>query len=110
MARLPPTLEPGVDSLAKLYRIISLIINGKIEFGDGVSLNNIAGSWINVVTPPAPNTDFVVTHLLGHLPSGYLVMQKSASVDVYTGSVAADNKTLTLRATVGNVTIRLFVF
>lgn len=110
MALLPPTLEPGVDNLQKLYRILVSYLNGKIAFGDGVKTNNIDGSWVSVVTPGAANTDFTVNHVLNRVPVGYLVVSKSAAVDVYTGSVAATKTQLTLRATTTGVNIVLFIF
>jgi len=91
------------------WQYVSKILNGLFSFGDGTNRDNIAGNWVNVTTPVAPNTDFAVNHNLGQLPVGYLVMQKSAACDVYTGSVAATKTQITLRATVGGVALRLFV-
>jgi hypothetical protein len=96
--------------LQKMWRNLALIVNGQISFGDGVNRNNIDGVWANLTTPVAPNIDFTVTHNLGRLPVGYLVTYKDRAVDVYTGSVAATNTTLTLRATVASAAIRLFIF
>ena len=95
--------------LQKMWRNLSLIINGQISFGDGINRNNIDGVWANVTTPVAPNTDFTITHNLGRLPVGYWIMYKDRAVDVYTGSVAATFSTLTLRATVASAVIRLFI-
>lgn len=110
MALLPPTLEPSVNSLQKLYRLLVSIINGKVAFGDGVKTNNIDGSWVSVVTPGVANTDFTVNHVLNRVPVGYLVMSKSGAVDVYTGSIAATKTQLTLRATTTGVNVVLFIF
>lgn len=95
--------------IQKMWRNLSLIINGQINFGDGTSRNNIDGVWANVVAPAAPNTDFVVTHNLGRIPVGYWVMEKDRACDVYTGSVAATSSQITLRATVASAVLRLFI-
>lgn len=110
MALLPPTLEPAVNSLQKLYKLLISVINGKVSFGDGKRTNNIDGSWVSVVTPGVANTDFTVSHVLNRIPVGYLVVSKSAAVDIYTGSVAATATQITLRATVTGVNIVLFIF
>lgn len=93
----------------KNWRNLTGVINGNIGYGDGTNSDNINGTWITVTSPSTPNTDFVVDHNLERLPVGYHVMMKSASCDVYTGSVAATSTQLTLRATVGSVKLNLFV-
>jgi len=98
-----------VTMLRSIYQNLVNVINGNLGFGDGTSIDNISGNWINVVAPGAANTDFTVNHNLNRLPVGYLVMSKSASTDIYTGSIAGTKTQLTLRSTVAGVTIRLFV-
>src|SRR6267378_3312376 len=103
------SLRAFVGMLKSIYQNLTLVINGSLGFGDGTNSDNISGSWINVVAPVAPNTDFTVNHNLNRLPVGYWVMQKDRACDVYTGSVAATKTALTLRATVASAVLRLFV-
>jgi hypothetical protein len=102
-------LKDFVTMIRSVYQHLTDVVNGKIGFGDGTNHDNIDGSWINVVAPAAPNTDFTVTHNLGRIPVGYWLMQKDRACDVYTGSVAATKTQLTLRATVASAVLRLFV-
>lgn len=104
-----PSLKTFVTMLRSVYQHLTDVINGKIGFGDGTNHDNIDGAWINVVAPAAPNTDFTVTHNLGRLPVGYWPMVKDRACDIYTGSVAATNTQLTLRATVASAVLRLFI-
>ena len=104
-----PSLVSFVAMIRKIYQNLTDVINGKLGFGDGTNRDNIDGSWINVVAPAAPNTDFTVNHNLGRIPVGYWIMIKDRAVDVYTGSVASTKTALTLRATVASAVIRLFV-
>ena len=104
-----PSLVSFVAMIRKIYQNLTDVINGKLGFGDGTNRDNIDGTWINVVAPVAPNTDFTVNHNLGRIPVGYWIMIKDRAVDVYTGSIAATNTALTLRATVASAVIRLFV-
>lgn len=114
MGRAEPSLNLGVKNLwlmlSQYWLRLITIINGQIGFGNGVTKDNLNLAWGNVVTPGAPNTDFGVVHNLGRVPVGYIVVSKSAAVDVYTGSVAATITTLTLRATVAGVAIRVMIF
>jgi len=125
---VPPTFEgigqqavqlknPTVDApdtfkgtLRRLYETLAKTVNGQISFGDGTHRENIDGNWVSVTTPGTANTDFTVNHALGRVPVGYIVVDKAAAVDVYTGSVGATKTQLTLRATVINVAIQLFIF
>lgn len=110
------TLEPTKESLKtfvtmlrSIYQNLTSLINGHIGFGDGSLSDNVDGTWINAVTPIAPNTDFTVNHNLNRLPVGYWIMQKDKAVDVYTGTVPATKTQLTLKASVASAAIRLFI-
>src|SRR6267142_2438410 len=98
-----------VQMIKNVYQNLIGVINGRVGFGDGTLPDNIDGSWINVVAPVAPNTDFTVNHNLQRLPVGYWVMQKDRACDIYTGSVAATTTQLTLRATAASAVLRLFI-
>jgi len=103
------SLDKFVQMIKQVYQNLIGVINGQIGFGDGANLDNINGSWINVVAPVAPNTDFTVNHNLQRLPVGYWIMQKDRACDIYTGSVAATSTQITLRATVASAVLRLFI-
>src|SRR6266436_6069231 len=103
------SLSSFVQMIRTVYQNFVVAFNGQIGFGDGTNLDNINGSWINVVAPVAPNTDFTVNHNLGRLPVGDWIMQKDRATDVYTGSVAATATQLTLRATVASAVLRIFI-
>lgn len=103
------SLESFVQMIKNVYQNFTQAFNGQIGFGDGTNLDNINGSWINVVAPGAPNTDFTVSHNLQRIPSGYWIMAKDRACDVYTGSVAATSTQITLRATVASAVLRLFI-
>lgn len=95
--------------LSKMWENLARLINGNVTFGDGTNIDNINGSWINVTAPATPNTDFVVNHNLGRLPSGYLIMEKDRACDVYTGSAAPTKTQITLRVTVASAVLRMFI-
>jgi len=102
------SLSRFAKMLQKVYRNLVLVINGNIGFGDGTHADNINGSWVSVTFASA-NTDTTITHNLGRIPVGYIVMTKSQACDVYTGSVSATKSQITLRGTVAGTTVTLFI-
>ena len=69
--------------------------------------------WEDVVvtTPSSANTEFAVyCTKLNKVPRYYLVIKKSAAVDVYSGSTNAINNRIFLKASVANVVITVRVF
>src|ERR1700679_1392834 len=83
------SVQSFVYMLQTLWQSLASIINGNISFGNGSQSDNINGIWSSVTTPGTPNTNFTITHNLGRVPVGYIVMSKTAACDVFTGSIAA---------------------
>ena len=103
-------LKQAWTALLHIWQQTAKIVNNHISFGSpATNPDNIDGKWVPFNTGVTPNTDFTVTHNLGRLPVGYLVMNKNAACDIYTGSVAATITQLTLRGTVAGVTGQLFI-
>jgi hypothetical protein len=118
MPRVFDTPEGGVPpldfnafyrSFKRVWEQTARVINGGISFGAGTTKDNIDGAWVAVANTGAANTNFTVTHNLGRVPVGYLVMTKDRAVDVYTGTIAATNTQLTLKASVANAVVTLFI-
>lgn len=96
--------------IRKLYEQLARVLNGNVSFGNSVSgRDNIAGEWVVVPDTGPANTDFTVVTKLGTIPVGYLVMQADRSVSIYTGVAPWTTNTITLRASVANASIVLFV-
>lgn len=104
------SLQPFVQMLAKDYRNLAIILNYHVGFGDGTNPDNIDGVWANVTAPATPNTNFTVTHNLGRVPIGYLVVSKDRACDVFTGTIVATKSQITLQAGVASAVLRLFIF
>ncbi len=96
-------------SFKRVWEQTARIINGGLSFGAGTTKDNIDGAWIVVADTGGANTNFTVTHNLSRIPVGYWVMKKDRAVDVYTGTVAATATQLTLKASVANAAVTLFV-
>jgi hypothetical protein len=99
-------VEPGLDST---YKRLALVINGRISFGDGLTRDNIDGTWVNVPDTGIGNTDFTVQHNLGRLPVGYILMRTSLPTSIYDGSIPATTTEITLRSIIDNANVTLFI-
>ncbi len=102
-------ISPVIEVIRQNAKEVASVVNGRISFGDGVDFDNIEGTWVSILTPASPDTDFTVTHGLDRLPVGVIPMRKAAAVDIYTGSLADTTTTVTLRATIGSVAVELFI-
>lgn len=108
--KIPQTIRSkDPKNVEQAWQQLSTLINQHISFGDGIQADNIRGKWITTTTPVTPDTDFVLPHDLGTIPVGVDLKMKSASCDVYIGSVQPTDTQITLRATAGNVLVRLFI-
>lgn len=100
------------DRLKQLYEQLARVINGGVEFGSPTGGPvNVSGVWDSRTTPPVPNTDFIVTHNLGRVCVGYVIMTKDQGCDIYT-SPTLNLTPLTqiiLRCDTAGVNITLFL-
>jgi hypothetical protein len=96
-----------VDLLSKIIKAL----NGGIEFGTfNTGAVNINGAWVTGITPGVINTDFSLTHNLGRIPTGWLLVWKDGYVDFKIGGGAWTSKQIFLQASVAAVNYRVFVF
>lgn len=83
---------------------VAEVVNGQLDFQTNFNSSVVSRSFSSA------NTDTVISHNLGRVPTGYLVASKSVSSDIYDGSSSASSSTITLKASVAPVTVTLVVF
>jgi hypothetical protein len=71
--------EPrDIRTLLQWFRLFfadtATIINGGLGFGDGIDQDNMAGVWVTIPNSGAISADVVVTHNLGVIPAGFILM------------------------------------
>jgi hypothetical protein len=107
------TADAGIDKItddADKWRFISTffaelkqLINNGLQFAD-----NFNGKTLTL-TFSASATDTALTHGLGRVPTGYIILKRSASMTVYDGSAAWTSQLMYLRASAtGSVTVLVF--
>lgn len=78
-------------------------VNGGLDFATNFNCKIISATF------SASGTDTSFNHTLGHPPTGYFEIRKSASMIVYDGSVAWTASTISLRSS-ANGTVSLVIF
>jgi|SRR5712664_1479638 len=102
-------VRPWTMMVRKLYEQLARVLNGLVSFGNGLSRDNIDGEWAVIPDTGAANTNFTVTHNMLRLPVGYILMDSDRAVSIYNGSVARTTTTITLKASVANASVTLFI-
>ena len=100
-----PTEKKNDDPAVLLARIIEIErqLEG-LEFPDDTTAR-----IVSYVTGPTANAENAVDHNGKKVPRGFVVINKSAAVDVYRGANPWTASKLFLKATVANVTTSLLV-
>lgn len=104
---------------------IATALQGRLRFGSNSSSTgspnvgsnassstmgeNIAGQFVTFTTPATANQPFTVPHSLGSVPVGHIVASKNAAVDVYGESSTWTSNNITLKATVPNAQVTMFL-
>ena len=103
-----PNLTGRISSeLRKAWELLAAVINGRINFGNGILPANIDGVWVSFKTAGANQ---LVTHNLGRIPVGYIVAMRDAPVNIFTGIGAWTVSIMYLQSDMGGSQVSLFVF
>lgn len=80
-------------------------------FDSGVSFfDNIDGAPVSFISSATPDAENAVTHHLGRIPVGFMMMYLDKPSIVYAGPTAWTATTIYLRANIATVVVRMIVF
>lgn len=119
---LPSQAPPGTDvgALARfvfdlasavgfLLRRFMTAVNGQLTLGNGTDADNVKGIWVSYTSNAIANTEDLITHNLGLIPVGILVVNQDKSASWYAGTTAWNTTTLSLKWSAASVTARIFI-
>jgi hypothetical protein len=117
----PIVLKEGGMTEATANMIITAIqsiirkINGKLSFGTGETghkAGNLDAQFIDLITPPVANAEFIVPHGLKRLPVGWIVVRKDINgYPLYDSSNGSWNDQLMyFKSNTANAAFRILVF
>ena len=110
-----PYAQPVKDvevnaALQNIWQQLARVLNANISFGNPTAgPDNMKGAWFDGTTPVGANTDFTVTHNLGYIPQGWLVIFQDKAASVYQGATTWTDTQIFLRCNTASVHVRLFV-
>lgn len=103
-----PVLQNNLDNIFRC-------LNGRVRFGtgvDGARGENIAGEFQRFTSDVSANTEFSVTHTIGAVPIGYIVIGQDKAGSLYqlnnTGT-SWTSTTIYLKCSVSSVTFWVFL-
>ena len=94
-----------------VLRIIQ-VLQGRVRFGDGIDGmegENIAGEFQVVSDTGVANTEFTVSHSLGAVPIGYLVIKIDKAGVVYDSGTTWTSTDIYLKCSASNANVTLFL-
>lgn len=103
-----PVLQNNIDNLFRC-------LNGRVRFGrgtDGDRGENLAGEFQQFTSDGSANTEFSVTHTLGSVPVGYIILGQDKAGSLYqlaTTGTAWTSSTIYLKCSVSSVTFKVFL-
>ncbi len=108
--KVPQTVS-NVDSFEDLRKFtdqnlsqIVSVLNGNINFEDNVNVSIVSFTF------SVANTNYQVTHSLGIVPTGFIIVGKNISTDIYNGDGVNTKSSIFLKSTVANATVKVMVF
>jgi hypothetical protein len=106
-----PVSVTGLQGLIQaVWQQIARVVNGSLTFGNpSAGPDNIKGAWYDSTTPAGANTAFTVTHNLGYVPQGWIVLYQDKAASIYDGGVTWTETTISLKCNTSSVHVRLFV-
>lgn len=87
---------------------VTTALNGNLSFGDGTDTDNITGKWLNFTSNATPGAETAVTHDLGVIPVGFLMMIPPANGTWNKGPTAWTTTQLFITFSAASQTVRIF--
>lgn len=111
MTQLPQYLDlsqkdtdRSLTAIKNYVEQISTIINGGISLGDGTKADNVNLIWFSTTTPGA-DVEFVISHKLGRVPVGWLILKQDKAGSVYASATPWTTTNIYLKCSVAAVTL-----
>lgn len=102
-------LEQLVYDIGRYFKNLNNAVNGRLTFGDGVDLDNIAGKWVTFTSNGSGGVETAIVHNLGVIPVGVLVMVPQAAGTMVRGGTAWSTTNIYLTFSSASQTVTVFL-
>ena len=89
-----------------------LCLQGRVRFGtgeDGTEGENISGEFQVFTSNVIAYTEDTISHTLGSVPIGYIVLSRNKAGVLYSGSTAWDSTSMYLKSNVASTAYTIFL-
>jgi hypothetical protein len=100
--------QSGLYKLNEMLRTLVTAVNS-IEIVREGTPENVFCDYKAFGTPITPNTEFSISHSLGRVPMGYIVVSQTATGNFYDGSTSNTSATLYLRCNTASVSGNIII-
>lgn len=97
-----------LSSLEQAFSEIARGVNGGLGFGDGTDLDNLVGKWLSYSTNGVANTEDEITHDLGVVPIGFIVLVPPRSGVINRGPTSWTSSKMYLQCSAASQTATIF--
>ena len=97
-----------VTSLGRWLADLANPVNGNLSFWDGTDYDNLKGKWLTFTSSETPGAELTLTHNLGTVPTGFLVIVPPASGTVNTGTTPWTTSAMYVSTSAGTQTVTIF--
>lgn len=107
--------ESQITSLNRDLQSLFSALQGRVRFGigtDGFNGENIAGQFQQFTTSGTPDAENTITHTLGSVPVGYIILWQDKAGSLYQGpstGTAWTPSNVYLKCNVASVTFLVFL-
>lgn len=104
--------EGYLNGVEKDLTNIFTAFKGRVRFGSGVTGErgeNISGEFQTITSHATPNTEFSVTHTIGAIPIGRIIIAQNKAGSLYTGTTAWTDTTIYFKCDVASVEFKIFL-
>lgn len=95
--------------LSRILDVIYKILRTNVSFGSVGFPDNMAGVMLSGNTGVAANTQFTVTHNLGVIPVGFIILRRDQHCSIYDTGTAWTTTQIFVAADAPNVNYTIFV-
>jgi hypothetical protein len=102
-------MDSFVSTVSDVLAEHAKVINGGLGFGDGIDYDNLMGKWISYTTNSTKDTEDTLTHNLGAIPIGFILLKPPTSGAINRGATTWTTSRLYLQCSAAAQTAEIFV-
>ena len=105
MTQIPLSTQGTIEGILRAIKDIKQVLLGRVTFGDNIACKVVTDTYAG-----APNTDIVIDHNLGRIPTGFVAFGVGMSATLYQGTAPWTKTQIVLSSSTTPVTFQVIIF